>query len=90
VFVAPGVKEVSKYAASINYQINAAAFVAFYEQKGWKVGRNQMKNWQAAVRNWKANSWGGPAGPLTGGNSKPKKPSIEEVLACRRQSSSSG
>lgn len=27
-------------------------FVAFYESKGWKVGRTPMKDWRAAVRGW--------------------------------------
>jgi hypothetical protein len=24
----------------------------FYESKGWKVGREPMKDWRAAARNW--------------------------------------
>jgi hypothetical protein len=27
-------------------------FHAHYEANGWKVGRNQMKDWKAAVRTW--------------------------------------
>lgn len=27
----------------------------YYESNGWKVGRNPMVNWQAAMRNWKRN-----------------------------------
>ena len=27
-------------------------FYDFYESKGWKVGKNPMKDWKAAVRNW--------------------------------------
>lgn len=27
----------------------------YYESNGWKVGRNPMQNWQAAMRNWKRN-----------------------------------
>ena len=30
-------------------------FVNYYESNGWKVGRNAMKSWQAAVRNWMKN-----------------------------------
>lgn len=30
----------------------AKKFFNFYESKGWMVGRNKMKNWNAAVRNW--------------------------------------
>ena len=24
----------------------------YYESNGWKAGRNQMKDWKAAARNW--------------------------------------
>ena len=27
-------------------------FVAYYESNGWKVGKNNMKDWKAAVRSW--------------------------------------
>ena len=27
-------------------------FVNFYASKGWKVGRDPMKDWKAAVRTW--------------------------------------
>ena len=30
----------------------AQRFVDFYESKGWYVGKNKMKDWKAAVRNW--------------------------------------
>jgi hypothetical protein len=29
------------------------AFLDFYESNGWRVGKNPMKDWPAAVRNWK-------------------------------------
>jgi hypothetical protein len=29
-----------------------------YTSNGWKVGKNSMKNWQAAVRTWEKNSYG--------------------------------
>lgn len=32
--------------------VEAAKFWDFYESKGWKVGRNPMKSWRAALRNW--------------------------------------
>lgn len=30
----------------------AADFHDFYESKGWKVGKNSMKDWRAAARRW--------------------------------------
>ena len=32
--------------------VDIEKFYDFYESKGWKVGRERMKDWQAAYRNW--------------------------------------
>ncbi len=32
------------------------AFFNHYESNGWMVGKNKMKNWEAAVRNWMNNN----------------------------------
>lgn len=31
-------------------------FINFYEMKGWMVGKNKMKDWKAAIRNWIKNA----------------------------------
>jgi len=54
VFVKPTAAEVSEYAASIGSNIDGAEFCDFYESKGWKIGREAMKDWRATVRNWEA------------------------------------
>lgn len=51
-FTPPSVDNVSAYVQAQGYHVNAERFVAFYEQKGWMVGKNHMKDWKAAVRNW--------------------------------------
>lgn len=30
-------------------------FYNYYESNGWKVGKNPMRNWKAALANWKRN-----------------------------------
>ena len=52
VFSPPSVEEVQGYISEKGYNVNANNFVDFYESKGWMVGRNKMKAWKAAVRNW--------------------------------------
>lgn len=52
VFVPPSVDEVRAHCAEKGYTFDPEAFVAFYESKGWKVGRNPMKSWQAACTTW--------------------------------------
>lgn len=52
-FAKPTVEEVAAYAAEKGYAgFDAQRFVDFYESKGWMVGKNHMKDWRAAVRNW--------------------------------------
>lgn len=52
-FIKPSIEEVAAYAASMRYfGFNSEAFMAYYESNGWKVGRNPMKDWKAAVRSW--------------------------------------
>ena len=51
-FTPPTQEEVSAYCRERGNQVDAQRFVDFYGAKGWKVGNQPMKNWQAAVRTW--------------------------------------
>lgn len=51
-FVPPTVEEVSAYCQQRNNGIDPQQFVDFYESKGWMVGKNKMKSWEACVRTW--------------------------------------
>ena len=51
-FVPPTPTEVRQYCDESGHHIDADAFVDFYASKNWMVGKNKMKDWKAAVRNW--------------------------------------
>ena len=51
-FVAPSVEDVRRYCQERSNRVDADAFVSFYESNGWRVGKNPMKDWKAAVRTW--------------------------------------
>lgn len=51
-FVPPTVEQVAAYCKERNNGIDAESFVAFYESKGWMIGKNKMKDWRSAVRTW--------------------------------------
>jgi hypothetical protein len=54
-FVPPTVDEVKAYAQEKGWnaaQFDAERFVDFYTSKGWKVGKDQMKDWKACARGW--------------------------------------
>ena len=38
-------------------------FVDYYSANGWKVGKNPMKDWRAAVRTWERDSGTASARP---------------------------
>lgn len=51
-FQAPSVEEVSAYCAERRNHVDPQRFVDYYTANGWKVGKNVMKDWKAAVRTW--------------------------------------
>ena len=51
-FVPPTIDEVRGYCIENGLCVDAERFVDFYESKGWRIGKNAMKNWEAAARNW--------------------------------------
>lgn len=55
-FVKPSIEEVREYCQQRKNSIDPETFVDFYESKGWKVGKNPMKDWKACVRTWEK-SW---------------------------------
>jgi len=76
-FKPPRVDEVSAYMFERTNQLTNGEcdkFCDFYESNGWKVGKNKMKCWKAAVRNWLKSNAGnntrmyGKASGKTSGN----------------------
>ena len=51
-FKKPTFIEVDLYCADRKNNVDANAFIDFYQSKNWMVGKNKMKDWKAAVRNW--------------------------------------
>jgi hypothetical protein len=51
-FKKPSVIDIIDYCKERNNNIDAEAFIDFYESKDWKIGKNKMKDWKAAVRTW--------------------------------------
>lgn len=61
IFRPPTVDEVRAYCKERGNNVDPEMFVDFYTSKGWKVGKNPMKDWKAAVRTWERNRDGGAA-----------------------------
>lgn len=56
-FTPPTVEEVRAYCLERKNNVNPEKFIDYYTSNGWKVGKNPMKDWKAAVRTWEKNSF---------------------------------
>lgn len=53
-FLKPTLEEIREYCLSRNNYVDPERFFDYYEANGWKVGKNPMKDWRAAVRTWES------------------------------------
>ena len=56
-FIPPTIEEVQAYCDERCNNVDAERFINFYTSNGWKVGKNKMQDWKAAVRNWERNGY---------------------------------
>lgn len=55
-FVKPTLDAIKLHAAKLGLpETEAEKFFNYYQSNGWRVGRNPMKSWQAAMVNWRTN-----------------------------------
>ena len=72
-FEKPSISDIKQYCMERNNNIDASQFFDYYESNGWKVGKNSMKDWKAAVRTWEKNSY-------TNTTKQTKKTNTEQTL----------
>ena len=51
-FIKPTAEQIENYCKERNNNVDHNAFLDFYDSKDWKIGKNKMKDWKAAVRTW--------------------------------------
>jgi len=51
-FKKPDLLDIKNYCLERKNNVDAEAFIDFYESKDWKIGKNKMKDWKAAIRTW--------------------------------------
>lgn len=59
-FEKPSISDIKQYCIERNNNVNAEQFYDYYESNGWKVGKNSMKDWKAAVRTWERSEYRKP------------------------------
>lgn len=65
-FTPPTLDEVNAYCSERNNNVDAQRFIDYYTANGWKVGRNNMKDWKATVRTWERSDEKKPAPKQSG------------------------
>lgn len=51
-FKPPSIEEVTEYCKERKNTVDPFDFVNFYAAKGWRIGKEPMKNWKACVHTW--------------------------------------
>lgn len=80
-FTPPTLEELKAYAEEKGYKtFNAERFLSHYEANGWRVGKNPMKSWRAAVANWVARDteFNNPRSPTIAGQ---RQDDLDALLA---------
>ncbi len=74
-FCKPTPEEVRAYCAERKNRVDPERWYNHYESVGWKVGRNPMKDWKAAVRTWERSPYESPPKPI-----KPRDDSLDDIF----------
>lgn len=77
-FKKPTIDEVRAYCRERMNMVDADKWYDYYTSNGWKVGKNPMKNWKAAVRTWEKSGYN---------NAKPQMPrmSLKEMQELQKE-----
>ena len=77
-FVPPTMDEVQTFMLENDgTHIQAVRFHTYYASNGWKVGKNPMKDWQAAARGWISRD---KDGGFSGGNRASPQPTQDKMM----------
>lgn len=56
-FTPPTLQQVEEYCRERGNRVQPEKFINHYTSNGWKVGKNPMKDWRAAIRTWENNDF---------------------------------
>ncbi len=63
-FKKPTLDEVKNYCILRKNNIDAEAFIDFYESKNFYIGKTKMKDWKACIRTWEKREKKKPASKI--------------------------
>ena len=86
VFTKPSFEELKTHLLETRSPVDPYKFFNHYESNGWKVGRNPMKSWKAAIKTWERSDFNNngkeplkAVDPLAGEKMAEKKNKLEEL-----------
>ena len=65
-FTPPTLEQVIEYCNERQNGVDPERFIDYYTSNGWKVGKNPMKDWKAAVRTWERSETAKPRAKTAG------------------------
>ena len=77
-FAKPTVEEIRAFCTERGNGIDPQRFIDYYEARGWLIGSQPMKNWQAAVRTWEGREPARAPNPTGAYAKKAGRPQIEQ------------
>lgn len=60
-FTKPTLEEITEYCKERGNNVDPQRWMDHYSSNGWKVGKNSMKDWRAAVRTWERSEYSKPS-----------------------------
>ncbi len=79
-FVEPTVEEVRAYCRERDNAVDPQRFVDYYTANGWRVGKNTMRDWKAAVRTWEKNGVDHARNGSGNSNGSPRRIALDPVI----------
>lgn len=83
-FVPPTLEDVRAYCFSRGNLIDPQSFIDYYTANGWRVGKVQMRDWRAAVRNWESRRKADTLTPQAPRPARNLSPEERTIAALRR------
>jgi hypothetical protein len=83
-FSRPSLDQVTAYCAERGNAVDPKRWLDYYESNGFRVGKNRMVDWQAAVRTWERSDFGRDNSPRQINNTKeyPEQQIEIPILSC--------
>ena len=84
-FSPPSTDDVRSFCTENGYCIDPERFVDYYTANGWRVGKNPMKDWKAAVRSWnRSEQKAASQGSGSGKSAERRELDDDEIAAIKR------